>query len=215
MNIKPDDDFIQKMLDWRSGAFARKPDDVPVEEHEAAWIADEICFAEEAISKELEKEAELFGGEFEDLDEVMSWRSHDSLEKIEREYNKRSLALENEAKQAFEELVNVLRSQKRLVYSDDEDVGEEEVFGPELSKALQILRERFSRPMFECASGNFISNRSYAIANFWPVLKAAGYGMRAASRVLANAFEKAGKEQGEAKKRAGSIFQVIYGIEHR
>lgn len=58
-------------------------------------------------------------------------------------------------------------------------------------------------------TGNYASNRAAFVHDIWPALKDDGFSMNAAARIIAKAFEQAGLESGDLRRRQEAIRQTI------
>jgi len=186
------------------------PADINGKERAICWVCKYIEFRRYS-----EKMLLIEGAGQTKADKLMEWKSSFWSEHIRRNSLKSSSELVERAQRAYKELLDAMDSDVGMLYNY-EFVGEECVESVDMGAvdALNYLFERIDlRRMYIEKRldefGNYPSNRSIYICDLWPALDEDGFSMAAAAGILAEAFERAGLESGDATRRRESIRQTI------
>lgn len=186
------------------------PESVEGRERAICWIGEYI-----ESRRDSERQFLIEGPGQAEADKFMEWKSNSWLEHLRRQSLKSSSELVQKAQQAYQDIVDAMNSDRGMFYNYElvEDKFIESV-DMQTVDALNYLFERIDHRRKFIADrleefGNYSSNRSIYICDIWPTLKDDGFSMRAAATILAEAFERAGLESGDEKKRIESIRQTI------
>jgi hypothetical protein len=212
MLIEPDHDSPEPTpaQQIRAPRFDATDDRLPADEREIQWIA--------AREREQLNDFRTF---LMDVPELSSSDVEDFLDWNGREWSERGSRMDlittrknlQAAQQAYEQLWKAFDSDVSLTWKlppRDDGTIERDAAIVEAFRTLQSRIEDRSRDLEKMpAGGNYKTNRGAAIVDYWPALRDAGYTMRAASRILAQAFARAGLEDGPEDQRANSIYSVI------
>lgn len=163
------------------------------------------------ITKWLQREVKFKEG-VEPKASAWSERSHQVQQ--ERDYIKGLSEDLERAKEAFNVLDQCFKKEIRLRIAYSRKAGFE--YDPMFSRSfewienqLQIVESWLMRASKCMTHGNFPTNRSLCIVEIWEALKPHEVSMRAAARIMSEAFECVGLETDDGGKRKESIYQAI------
>jgi len=163
------------------------------------------------ITEWLRKEVKFKEGVQPDSSE---WNERSHRVRQERGYIKALSEDIDRAKEAFNVLDHCFNKdiRFRIAYGQKEVIGDDPMLARSfewLGNQLRIV-ENWLVQARECKpKGNFPTTRSLCVVEIWEALKPHDVSMRAAARIMSEAFECVGLEAGDGKKRQESIYQAI------
>lgn len=200
------DEEFTPFQEEREERLGKIPADLEPEEREARWIAEKNNEMEEDLIDFLSRHSSR-----EEVIESLDWKSKDFLEVGSRRFTEQYEASLRNATKYLSQLTECFEENFWLTLDNNPPPDDPRV-SPKLMESLEFIDQHLAERIRRHSPkdyGNFRSNRATAILGIWPALRDAGYTMRAAARIMARAFEIAGKESGEDSKRRESIYQTI------
>jgi len=153
---------------------------------------------------------EMAGIPVSDVDKLLEWTRRSAWETLQRQAVRSVRDDVEEAGRILNKLVSIFNRRPTFFWQKATRPGGEITRDLEVNKAFHILRQAIESQLVpEAEITNFGTNRSNYILIIWPALDQLNYSMRAASRIIARAFEACGLEGGEDEKRQESIYQAI------